>query len=65
MGPNTKLPNIVTLSRTAPVRELRRKALAAVNIAEVDATEMVLVAMFDEKTSKTLNELDISLEEAR
>ena len=56
---------LVPVSRTAPVRELKRRAVEALQIAPSDAAGLVLVGVFEGSDTKMLDELETSVEDAR
>lgn len=55
----------VSLSKTAPLRELKRRAVEALDIAPEEAAGLVMVSLFDGREQRVLDQPDVSVDDAR
>lgn len=55
----------VSLSKQAPVRELKRRAVEALRLTPSEADSLVMVSVFDGPEMRVLDQPDVSIEDAR
>lgn len=55
----------VSLSKQAPVRELKRRAVEALRLSPAEADALVMVSVFDGPETRVLDQPDVSIEDAR